>query len=263
MTTSRLLSLAAGVIPELMLKPAKFIEITAKSGWEASGVWFDPGSWTASTSREVKKRIDDTGIEIVDMEVVRLGKGDDNGKFLIDAAYEVGAKNILVVSSLSSAQETADRISQLCSQAEDGNICVCLEFMKFTNVKNLSDALEIVGLVDAPNVGILLDLLHVVRSGTSFNEIRACDPKLFPYVQWCDGTRNPVGWSNADLVTDALDDRLIPSEGKLNASEFESLFDKDIPFSIEVRSKALRENFPDFSERSKHVLDYTLAALPI
>ena len=263
MTTSRLLSLAAGVIPELMLKPAKFIEITAKSGWEASGVWFDPGSWTASTSREVKKRIDDTGIEIVDMEVVRLGRGDDNGKFLIDAAYEVGAKNILVVSSLSSAQETADRISQLCSQAEDGNICVCLEFMKFTNVKNLSDALEIVGLVDAPNVGILLDLLHVVRSGTSFNEIRACDPKLFPYVQWCDGTRNPVGWSNADLVTDALDDRLIPSEGKLNASEFESLFGKDIPFSIEVRSKALRENFPDFSERSKHVLDYTLAALPI
>jgi sugar phosphate isomerase/epimerase len=263
MTTSRLLSLAAGVIPELMLNPAKFVEITAKTGWQASGVWFDPESWTASTARKVKKRIDDTGIEIVDMEVVRLGKGNDNGKILINAAYEVGASNILVVSSLDSPQETADRISQLCSQAEEGNICVCLEFMKFTNVKNLSDALEIVGLVDAPNVGILLDLLHVVRSKTSFNEIRACDPKLFPYVQWCDGTADPTGWSNTDLVRDALDDRLIPSQGELNAAEFESLFDEKIPFSIEVRSKTLRENYPDFSERSKYVLDHTLAALPI
>jgi sugar phosphate isomerase/epimerase len=135
--------------------------------------------------------------------------------------------------------------------------------MKFTNVKNLSDALEIVGLVDAPNVGILLDLLHVVRSKTSFNEIRACDPKLFPYVQWCDGTADPTGWSNTDLVRDALDDRLIPSQGELNAAEFESLFDEKIPFSIEVRSKTLRENYPDFSERSKYVLDHTLAALPI
>jgi hypothetical protein len=65
------------------------------------------------------------------------------------------------------------------------------------------------------------------------------------------------------LVRDALDDRLIPSQGELNAAEFESLFDEKIPFSIEVRSKTLRENFPDFSERSKYVLDHTLAALPI
>ena len=195
------------------------------------------------------------------MEVVRLGRNIDTGEALIEAACEVGAKNILVVSSLHSSEETAEQLSHLCSLAKAGDITICLEFMKFTSVKSLSDALEVVKLVDAPNVGILLDLLHVVRSGTTFKEIKACDPKLFPYAQWCDGTAQPVGWSDSELIIDALDDRLIPAQGKLDALKFESLFDTDVPFSIEVRSKHLRENFPDYEERARYVLDQTLAAL--
>ena len=263
MATSRLLSLAAGVIPELMQDPAKFVEITAAAGWKATGVWFDPQTWTSSTSQAINRIIDDTGINVVDMEVIRLGKDIDHGEALVDAAHEIRASNILVVSSLASTQETADKLSQLCFLAEKGNISVCLEFMKFTSVKSLSDALEVIDLVDAQNIGILLDLLHVARSGTVFDEIRACNPDFFPYVQWCDGAKNPVGWSNSELVRDALDDRLIPCQGELDALDFESLFDVEVPFSVEVRSKALRENFSDFKERAKYVLDHTLAALEI
>ena len=188
MASSRLLSLAAGVIPELMQDPARFVEVTVAAGWKATGVWFDQESWSSTTSREVKRRIDDTGVEAVDMEVIRLGRSFDTGKALIEAACEVGAKNVLVVSSLHSSEETAEQLSHLCSLAKAGDITICLEFMKFTSVKSLSDALDVVKLVDAPNVGILLDLLHVVRSGTTFKEIEACDPNLFPYAQWCDGT---------------------------------------------------------------------------
>ncbi len=263
MNSERLISLAAGVIPELMKDPARFVEVTASAGWKATGVWFDQESWSSTTSREVKKRIDDNGVEVVDMEVIRLGRSIDKGKALIEAACEIGAKNILVVSSLHSSEETADQLSHLCSIADAGNITICLEFMKFTSVKSLSDALEVIKLIDAHNIGILLDLLHVVRSGTTFKEIEACDPKLFSYAQWCDGTAQPVGWSDSELITDALDDRLIPSQGRLDALKFESLFDKDVPFSIEVRSKALRRDFPDYEERARYVLDQTLAALQI
>ena len=263
MNSERLISLAAGVIPELMKDPARFVEVTASAGWKATGVWFDQESWSSTTSREVKKRIDDNGVEVVDMEVIRLGRSIDKGKALIEAACEIGAKNILVVSSLHSSEETADQLSHLCSLADAGNITICLEFMKFTSVKSLSDALEVVKLVDASNIGILLDLLHVVRSETTFKEIEACDPNLFPYAQWCDGTAQPVGWSDSELITDALDDRLIPSEGKLDALKFESLFDTGVPFSIEVRSKHLRESFPDYEERARYVLGQTLAALGI
>ena len=43
MVSSRLLSLAAGVIPELMQDPARFVEVTAGAGWKATGVCFEIG----------------------------------------------------------------------------------------------------------------------------------------------------------------------------------------------------------------------------
>ena len=36
-----------------------------------------------------------------------------------------------------------------------------------------------------------------------------------------------------------------------------------VSFSIEVRSKHLRESFPNYEERARYVLDQTLAALEI
>ena len=83
MVSSRLLSLAAGVIPELIKDPARFVEVTAVAGWKATGVWFDQESWSSTTSREVKRRIDDYGLEAVDIEVIRLGRNIDTGEALI------------------------------------------------------------------------------------------------------------------------------------------------------------------------------------
>ena len=113
MVSSRLISLAAGVIPELMTDPARFVEVTAVAGWNAKGVRFAQESWSSTTSREVKRRIDDNGLEAVDMEVIRLGRGIDTGEALIEAACEVGANNILVDSSLHSSEETAEQLSHL------------------------------------------------------------------------------------------------------------------------------------------------------
>ena len=263
MSNSRLISIAAGVIPELMDNPVHFIENAASAGWKGTGVWFDPSSWTKRTTQEVAKRIEDSGLVAVDMEVIRIGTEIDHGEALIEAAVAVGAKNILAISSYDSKEQTAERLTELCSLASDANICVCLEFMRFTSIKNLSDALATVDLVEADNIGILPDLIHVHRSGTSYEEISLTEKSLFPYVQWCDAKTDPIGWAHKDLLTDALDDRMIPGEGELSVREFESLFAPDVPFSIEVRSKDLREAFPDFKDRAKYLLDRTLAALPI
>ncbi len=263
MSNERLVSIAAGVIPELMDKPVQFIENAASAGWKGTGVWYDPETWTDKTTIEVAKRIEDTGLEAVDMEVVRLGSDVDHGEALIEAAIAVGAKNILAISSYDSFEQTAERLTELCLLASEGNICICLEFMRFTSIKNLSDALTTVSMVEADNVGILADLLHVHRSGTSYEEIASADSKLFPYVQWCDAKTEPIGWATRDLLTDALDDRMIPGEGELPVTAFMSLFDESVPFSIEVRSKVLRDDFPDYTDRAEHLLDLTLAALRI
>jgi len=261
MPARRLVSIAAGVTPELAADPAAFVDAAAAAGWTATGIWHDAASWTDRTTREVRRRLDDHGLVAVDMEVIRMGTEHDHGEALIDAAAELGARNILTVSSFDDPAETAARFAALCERAASAGIRMCIEFMRFTKVRTLADALAIVRLADQPNAGILPDLLHVVRSGTTLDEIAAVNPALFPYVQWCDGPAEPCGWETRELVTDALDDRSIPGEGALPVHEFEQLFADDVPFSLEVRSKALRDTFPDAVDRARHLLAGTQAAL--
>lgn len=261
MVDQRLISIAAGVTPELNDSPAQFVTAAGEAGWPATGVWFDEASWTDRTAAVVRSRIADYGMVAVDLEVVRMGTDLDCGEALVDAAAEVGASNILTVSSFTDPGETAERFAKLCQRAQPAGIRVCIEFMRFTTVKTLTDALDIVHRADQPNAGILVDLLHVVRSGTAFDEIGATDPALFPYAQWCDGPNEPRGWGRRQIITDALDDRSIPNEGELPVHDFERLFADSVPFSLEVRSKALRDAFPDPVERARHLLARTLAAL--
>ena len=42
MSNRRLISIAAGVSPELEGDPSTFVEVAARAGWEGTGVWFDP-----------------------------------------------------------------------------------------------------------------------------------------------------------------------------------------------------------------------------
>lgn len=258
---SRLISIAAGVSPELAADPAAFVAAAAEAGWPATGVWFDPDSWDDAQTKRVADRLRSGGLVAVDMEVIRIGPDGDCGDRLIDAAAEIGARNILAISSLADADATAERLAHLCRRAAPAGIRVCIEFMRFTEVKDLTAALDVVARCGEPNAGVLCDLLHVARSGTTLEAIGAADPGLFPYVQWCDGPAEPAGWSNRELVIDALDDRSIPGEGALPTAAFEALFADEVPFSLEVRSRHLRETFPDPTERAAHLLRGTRVAL--
>lgn len=261
MTTTRLISIAAGVTPELETDPATFVSAAASAGWPGTGLWFDPETWSGSTTTSVKQRLDDSGVVPVDMEVIRIGPRGDSGERLIDVAAELGVRNVLTVSNFDNPEDTAERLAQLCQRAASAGIRVCIEFMRFTKVKTLADAKTVLKLTQEINAGILVDLLHVVRSGTSFDDIRAVDPSLFPYAQWCDGQHEPDGWSDRSLIHDAIDKRAIPGEGELATVEFDRLFDPQVPFSVEVRSKVLRDKFPDPIKRAAHLLERTQAAL--
>lgn len=260
MHPARLLSLAAGVSPELADDPAALVTAAADAGWPAVGIWFDPATWTDATTAAVARRLDDTGLRPVDVEVIRIGPDGDHGEAIVDVAAALGASNVLAISAFSEPARTAARLAELCDRAEPAGVRVCLEFMRFTAVRDLADALDVVGRVDHRAAGILVDLLHVARSGTGFDEIAAADPELFPYVQWCDAPAEPAGWTTREIITDALDARSAPGEGGLDVHGFERLFAPEVPFSMEVRSKALRDAFPDHTERAAHLLAATRRA---
>ena len=91
---TRLLSLAAGV--QLDVAPANMVTVAHDAGWPAVGIWFDGKTWTDSTSREVRQRLDDSGVVALDIEpIIPSEDGDDFADQLVEAAAVIGAQHIL------------------------------------------------------------------------------------------------------------------------------------------------------------------------
>ncbi len=254
----RLISLAAGVCPET--EPADFVSACADADWPACGIWFDPDTWTDAVARDVRGRLDDTGLVALDMEPIFVTPDGDHGARIIEAAAVVGARNLLVVSRGVDDAAFTERFAALCDAAAPHGIGCSVEFMAFMSVKTLPQALVVLDAVDRPNGHVLIDHLHLARTGGTVADVAAIDPTRLPYVQLCDApTVAPPDIGG--LVTEALDLRLTLGDGELPISELVDVLPASTALSMEIRSAALRRDFVDPVERTRHVLTTTRDAL--
>jgi sugar phosphate isomerase/epimerase len=245
---SRLLSLAAGTI--LDVGPADAVSVAADAGWPAVGIWFDPATWTAQVGRDVRQRLDSTGVIALDMEPVILTSNGDPGDALIDAAVSVGARHVLVASRNPDLVAVVDRFGVLCDRAAPAGIIVVLEFLPIFPVAILAMARQIVATAERSNSGVLVDSLHLARSGAEPADVAGPG---FPYLQMADATAVPVDSTPTGLRVEALDGRLLPGDGALPLAELAERV-PGVPLSFELRSARLRTSYPDARDRARAVL---------
>ena len=256
------LSFASGIVPEF--GPVETIRAAATGGFDAVGLWVEPAVWTATTTREARAALADTGLELLDVEVIWLKPGSamDDHRRTIDIGAELGARNVLCVSSDPDDAVTAAQLAALCRHGEASGIRVALEFGIFTAVKDLTSALAVLDAVAHPLRALLIDPIHVDRSGSSIAQIAKLDPALLPYAQFCDARAERPDPADFDaVIIDAIDLREQCGAGALPLSELYRALPRDIPLSIELRSKALRDAYPDAGARARAVADATRAWL--
>jgi sugar phosphate isomerase/epimerase len=251
---NRLISLAAGVCPET--GPADFVAAAAAAGWPACGIWFDAKTWTEAVAREVRQRLDDTGLVALDMEPIFVTPDGDHGDRIIEAAAAVGARNLLVVSRGVDDARFTERFAELCDAAAVHGIGCSIEFMAFMSVTTLSQAVGVLDMVDRPNGHVLIDNLHLARTGGTADDVAAVAPARLSYVQLCDAPAAAPA-DIAGLVTEALDLRLDLGDGELPIGELVGALPDHTALSLEIRSAALRNGFPDATARARQVLQAT------
>lgn len=252
---ARLLSLAAGVCPET--GPVDFVDACASAGWAACGIWFDAATWTDTVARAVRRRLDDTGLVALDMEPVFVtpdGDGvGDHGARIVEAAAVVGARNLLIVGRGVDSAAFAERFGELCDLAAPHGIGCSVEFMAFMSTRSLSEALEVLDATKRPNGAVLIDALHLARTGGTIADVRSIAPERLAYAQLCDA---PAAAPD-NLYVEAVDGRLVLGEGDFTISSLVGALPAHTSLSMEIRSAALRSSFPDPADRARHVLDTT------
>lgn len=248
---TRKLSIAAATLKDL--GPADTVAVAAEAGFDGAGIWFDPATWTDSVAREVRGRLDDTGIVALDMEPIILGPDGDPGDRLVDAAAEIGAHHVLVASRLADRDAVAERFAELCRRAAPAGVKLVLEFLPVFGIRTLDDALTAVRAAGEPNSGVLVDSLHLARSGGSVDEVAALPAELFPYLQVADAPAEPPDPSLPGLLDEAINGRSLPGQGGLPLTQLVEAV-PGVPLSAELRSAELFADFPDPLARARAVL---------
>jgi sugar phosphate isomerase/epimerase len=260
--TERLLSLASGVLPDFT--PEQTTAAAIEAGWPAVGIWVDPALWTPGAAAAIRARTADADVVVLDVEVIWLKPGDDDPDHfrIVDAGAAIGARNVLVVSSDPDPGATAAKLGPLVDHARERAMRVSLEYAAFTEIRSLAAALDILDRTGRTDAGLLIDPLHFVRTGGQADALRNVDPWRLPYAQFCDAPASgpPPEDVNA-IIHEALDLRLAIGQGGLPLAAMLDALGPTMPLSIEVRSKALRDGYPDARDRAAALLASTRAGL--
>ena len=246
--------MAAGITPEAT--PAQLIEAAIAGGFDFGGMWVERDTWTAATTRAVKTQLGDCGLALLDLEVAWIMPGPPDPWLieLVEIAAELGARNLLCVSSDPDAGATTAKLQAMVDRAAGTGVRVNLEYALFTQVRSIEGAAATVGALEGEAKGVLCDTLHWSRSGGTADAIRALPREWLGYAQLCDGPADPPDLTDMQaIITDAIDGRVAMGAGGLPLTAMVDALPAGLPVAIEERSAVLRANFPDLNARAREV----------
>ncbi|MDB5713367.1 MAG: xylose isomerase-like barrel family protein, partial [Sphingomonadales bacterium] len=213
----RVIALASGVVPEL--GPVETIHAAAAGGFAHVGLWVEPDKWTNATTADVVAALAETKLGVIDVEVIWLKPGplDPAHLRILDIGRAVGAANALVVSSDPDMDGTVGKLRALCDHVAGAGIRIALEFGLFTEVKTIEAASAILRAVDHPSAALLIDALHLTRSGGSASDIARIPRSWLSYAQLCDAPMPGADPSDPEAILDeAVFGRLQTGAGGLD-----------------------------------------------
>jgi sugar phosphate isomerase/epimerase len=190
----------------------------------------------ATVQRETLARMADTGVQVFDLEIIRIGEQFDPvvHRPLLEAGAALKARAVLIAADDSNEQRLAHHYAQLCEFMQPYGLTADLEFMPWTGVKDAQAAMRVVKQAGTPkNAGILVDALHVGRSTTSLADIAAIPRELLHYAQMCDAQAG-LNFTTEQLIHTARQERLLPGEGNIDVKGLFATLPQDLPVSVEI-----------------------------
>ena len=182
----------------------------------------------------------DTGVGVFDLEIIRIDKGFEVRAYLplLEAGAALKAKAVLVAGDDTDEARLIDNYARLCAAMKPFGMSADLEFMPWTAVPDVKAALRVVDGAGRPdNAGILVDALHVSRSTSTLDDVRAIPRELLHYAQICDApTSEQMGrrFTVEEMIHTARCERLLPGEGGIDLKGLFAALPQDLPVSVEV-----------------------------
>ena len=205
--------------------------------------------------REIHRRLAFNGIRLSNTSIYHLCPDItlDHVKPAIEVSAELGAKTIVVTCMDPDKARWTDFIAQCSEVAAKADIRLALEVVPYSEARTLAQGIRIVQKSGAANFGLLIDTLHIARSGGTPANLANIDPKRIAFAQISDAAADKP--TDIDLATEARTGRLYPGDGELPLYEYLDALPAKI--EIEVETPRLDQSELTFNERAKQAGDAT------
>ncbi|MFH6787079.1 MULTISPECIES: sugar phosphate isomerase/epimerase family protein [Methylobacterium] len=226
------------------VSPVDLVRLAAGTGCAALGLRLYPAFPGApfyelptgsDAFRAMRRALADEGMRVHDIEFVTLGEDFVPASLsgMLEAAAGLGARRLSVCGDDADRPRLVARFAELCDLAAGFGMGVDLECMAWRRVASLPDAVRVVEAAGRSNGGVLVDALHLSRTGGSPEDVRAVPAHLIRHAQLCDAPAERPGSADA-IIQEARAGRLAPGEGALPLAALVAALPATTSLSIEV-----------------------------
>jgi sugar phosphate isomerase/epimerase len=265
---TRPISLAALTVLELT--PPQMVDCAAEAGFNHMGIRLLPATLTepqydivgdTPLLREVERRLADSGVKVLDVEIFRLKPDTRVGNYeaAIATAARLGASELLVAGNDPEEARLTDQFAAFCDLAGSYGLGADLEFMPWTDAKDLRQAARIIERTGRDNAGMLIDAFHLSRSRSRIEDIAMIPPSRLHFMQFCDVPAVVPATMDA-ILAEARTERLFPGEGGVDLLGLLRAVPRELPLSLEVPTHTLAKTV-SATERARRALAATKRVL--
>lgn len=234
------------------LPPVEFVNLAADLGCRSISIGLEPIDYNPhgyprfslredkALRREMIAAMRDRGVSISLGEGFTVRPGVDvceQRAADLEVMCELGVKRINTVSMDPDLARTFDQFAALVELAAGVDVEVTTELAPGLTIADLPTALAAVRHVGRRNFRLLIDTMHVVRSGSGAADLAKIEPDLIGYIQLSDA---PLTSRFATYFEEAMFERMSPSSGELPLLDVLRALPRELPVGIEVplRSQA-------------------------
>ncbi|MFT4052930.1 MAG: TIM barrel protein [Novosphingobium sp.] len=163
---------------------------------------------------------------------------------MLEQGAAIGARTIKATGDFSASPAPLERMAQafapVAAMARDGGVPIALEVIAFSNVRNIPDAITVLGDAAGRGAGLMLDSWHFGRLGVSLAPLRGLPEAAILGVEISGVDSVP----HDDMFRETLDARCEPDRGRYDVGAFLGAVSETGyagPIGVEVLCAGLRE----------------------
>ncbi|HKU48030.1 MAG TPA: TIM barrel protein [Burkholderiales bacterium] len=246
--------IALAALTVLELTPPEQVSVAAQAGYSHVGLRLIPvagQTLPAFEQRELERRLRDTGIRVLDVEVFRVSPEMPDYEPMLETAQRLGATELLVHGADADEARLVENFGALCELAARYGLHANLEPMPWVEVSTVAKAKRVIER--AGKGALLVDPIHFYRADNRIADLAGAPMR---YLQFCDAHPGRPA-DTAELMRQARGDRLFPGEGALDLRALLRATPPELPLSVEVPVAQKLEPL----ERARRALEATRRVL--